>query len=196
MRKWINLVESVFPPEIAQAIIDWQGYADHGEAHGEERHQWQNQIISYMKEHPHTVHGTLYRATRCADAVAEQLMLGNPATHKKIGSLLESWSKTLDAALAYADSNIDQHSIVVMAFDASHLKVVCDIDLIPFDASYVREENEVLVMAEDRALNKHNVEYLLYHDYDGKYSNSDGDTLEYEGFSPDVTKGKWRTFRG
>lgn len=193
MRKFINIVENAhqeWPAEIVDDLTSWQGYADYNEVHGDERHDWQRRLIEFMRAHPPQLDGWLYRSTVVWDNVAEQLRRGEPALHKKVGSLLESWSKKPSGAASYAKYHEDQ-SVVFMGVPAQSLKVVCDLDQVPFPIDHDVESNEVLVMAEDRLIRPDQVIALCWCDY----ANEENGDYHHYSIEPvlgvDVSKKEW-----
>ncbi len=176
--KGVITEEAQWSPELLDTLHSWQLNSDFEGAFTNSRHGWQQQLIDFMKRNPHHVDGMLYRASRTADETAEKIMAGDQAVHKKLGSLLESWSKTRQGALDYFDSQRDMHSIVVMEIPASSLQVVCDLDQVPFDVGdlYRVEQHEVLVLAEDRLLDCDNTIAALHYNYE--------EDIETEGWSP------------
>jgi hypothetical protein len=194
MRQWINLFEQAeWPEQILSDLAGWQDYADYSEVHGDERHGWQQRLIAFMRQNPHQVttkDGYLYRGTVVHDSVAEALRNGKSAVHKKVGSLLESWSKRIGGAQGYARDD-NNASLVLMRKPISQLKIVCDIDQVPFtEESDSFEPNEVLVLTEDHSISPQDVFALCWCDYEKTGNHySIGPDL-----GKDVTRDQWVSY--
>ena len=167
LREMMELCEYssiVWPSDLINDLISWQEYADHYDIWDNNRHGWQEKLINFMKNNPHKTEGILYRTTVISDYAANKLRNKKPATLKKSKSLLESWSKTLDGANQYFQQR-EFRSYAIMAFPASQLEIVCDIDQVPFPNNIYKEDGEVLVRAKDRILNWSNITDLLVSNY-------------------------------